>query len=210
MAGRCVGLGLTTDDQGRVAVLGARQVEWPNEGSCPIAANNGLRVDPVSGALWVPPDGRLIRERAVGGTDGTFVPTVAGSYLLTELVLEMDAPACADAQMVVVVNGGFIGQRMGNGNWWAVQRYLTIYLDDVVVGFTGNQTVASLENNSGGVLSSSGPVDPVVVTLDVPAGSTGKVLAHYEHNRLAFTASAANGYDWRCPVLDGLMFTLEP
>lgn len=208
MAGRCVGLGLTTDDQGRVAVKGARQVAWPALAGCLIRRANGLRVDPGTGDLWVPPDARLIR-RADTAAGGTFTPTVAGSYLLSELEVQITAPACADGQLVAILSGGYIGQRMGDGNWWNVKRYVTTYIDGSPVGFTGSQTVATLENNSGGVLSGSTAVDPFVVTLDVPAGSVAKVLAHYEHNRLAFTAAAANGYEWRPPRLDALLFTLS-
>lgn len=206
MAGTCTGPGLTTGPDGKIEVQGARELVWPNEGACHIAANNGLFIDPVTGNLWVRPAGRVLRKTTTGASI-TAVPTVSGTYPLTTLTHEQTALECSSATFVGILSGGYIGQRMGNGNWWAVERYVTVYKNAVPIGFTGSQPVASLENNSGGVLGTSGAVDPLTVSVDLDPGDTVKVVAAYEHHRLAFTTAVANGYDWRPPSITGLLFT---
>lgn len=206
MAGICTTGGLTVDADGKLGIQGARPGAWPSEGSCPIAANNGLRLDTVSGNLWVAPPGDVL-QKVTAGVEDTATPTLAGSFQIAHLEHEQVVPACADAQFVAHLSGGFIEQRMANGNWWTVQRYLTLYVNGIAVAFTGTQDVATLENNSGGTLSGGGAVDSTTIIRPVTAGQTVKLVAHYEHNRLAFTAGGANGYVWRSPSIVGQLFT---
>jgi len=203
MAGICAGPGLTTDEDGQLQLFGPVEEAW-NEADCV----NALRVDPGTGKLWAP-RARLIHARTTQ-PGSTATPTLAGTFTLTTLDHEQTAPACSDAKFVALLTGGYLGQRMGSGNWWAVRRYITVELNGAPVAFTGLEPVGGLENNSGGVLGASAALDATVAAaLDVPAGQTVRVLAHYEHTRLTFTASAANSYDWRPPVIDGFMFVLE-
>lgn len=208
MAGICAGLGLDTDASGHLFIPGPRQVSWPNETACRIAANNGLRVDPATGNLWVPPDARMM-HLATHGDAKTQVPTSAGTVTLTHLDHRQTAPVCSDCQFVGVLSAGFLGTRMGSGNWWQVDRSITIYVDGTAVGFTGSQPVAVTENNSGGVLGQGGAVDSLLIYATVPAGKVIRLDATWIHNRVTFATAAANGITWRPPSIDGFLYTLN-
>jgi hypothetical protein len=207
MAGICEAGGLTVVD-GKLELSGPPELAWP--GPCTIEEGNALRIDPGTGKVWAPQ--ALVRRKTTTGDTITAAVTVSGTYPLgDDLVHTQTAPSCApyDVRFIATLSGGYFGQRMGTGNWWAVRRFVTIYVNGVVVAFTGLQTVAGLENNSGGVLGAGGAVDPLTITAPVPAGQVVKVVASYEHQRLAFTANPANSYEWRPPVIDGFMFALE-
>lgn len=208
MAGICEGGGLTIDGDGRLVLAGVPELAWGPV--CSIEDGTGLRIDPGTGKVWTPKHRALHTQASEPAL--TAAVTVAGTYALGDpVVLETVAPACSPfpARFVATLSGGYFGQRMGNGNWWAAKRFVTVWVNGVVVGFTGSQTVASLENNSGGVLNAGAAVDALTITALVPAGQTVKVQASYQHERLSFTASPANGYEWRPPTIDGFMFLLE-
>jgi hypothetical protein len=169
--------------------------------------NNGFRIDPVSGKVWIPPDPRMLH--AAKFTNGaTIVPTVAGTNQIANIRHDMSAPACADCQWMVVLSGGYAAQRMGSGNFWQVERSTSLYRNGVLVSTTTNQPIFSTENNSGGILGQGAAIEPETYVLAIPAGQTATIITVYQHHTLTFSANAGNGLTWRPPTVDGFMFTL--
>lgn len=207
MAGLCTSLGITTDADGKLMLAGARQVAWPY--GCLIGAANGLRVDPVTGNAWAPPDLETLIDTAQGPNKNV-VPSVVGTGLIQELVTEQTAPECGKARWLVWITGGHAGWRQGNGNFWAIERVVTITVDGVVVGFSGMEQVSVAENNSGGIMSSGSAVESVMVDGMMNPGQTIKVVATYNLATYTLTANAANGLAWRSPKITSTLWRPHP
>lgn len=208
MAGLCTGLGITTDPTtGLLTLDGARQVAWPY--ACLPSAANGLRVDPGTGTAWVPPDFETLVVDAEG-PDKHVVPSVVGSGLIQELVTEQTVPDCGKARWFCWILGGHAGWRQASGNFWAIERSVTIEIDGVPVGFSGVQQVSVAENNSGGVMSSGSAVDAYQVHDLLDPGQTIKVTATYNLHTYTLTANAVNGLAWRAPKLTSTLWRPHP
>jgi hypothetical protein len=196
MAGLCAGCGIDTSN-GQFDLSGPRSREWPYLPAT-LAANNGLRCDPETGELWVPPDTRLVTATDVD-VDRYIVPDAADETALCTLDVSATAPARSNAALRWDVSGGYAGYRVGDANWWTVKRYVTVYHDGTPVGTSGTEVVSSFENNGGGVMGTAGPVDALHGWDVVPAGTVVRVLAVYTLDVLAYSANGANGFSWRSP-----------
>lgn len=205
MAGTCYGDGLTVDGQGRLALDGPVEAEWPPGPTCSIAVNNGIKTDPATGKLWVAPRSIIARDSAVGINRET-VPNGTGIDNLTTTTLQMQARQCERMMSVFHVTGGYFAVRQATGNFWILQRYLTIEVNGAPVAFTGMQPIGGAENNSGGIISQSGPVENVTLTTELDPGDLIKLTAHWEMSILTFSANGANGVTWRPPRLEGLLY----
>lgn len=208
MAGLCTGLGLTTDEDGKLMVAGARQQPWPY--ACTIASQNGLRVDPVTGAAWAPPD---FRSDVVGevGPNKNLVPADTGSTLVQTLTTSQTAPACGKARWLCWILGGYAGWRQGSGNFWAIERAISIEVDGNPVGFTGLQEVSRAEHNAGGgALSSGGPIESFMADGLLEPGEKVEVTASYYLNVSGLTANVLNGLAWRSPRITSTLWRPHP
>lgn len=213
MAGICTAplSGLTTID-GALAIQGARSGGWPGDpGSCRIGDKNGLRVDPVTGNLWTSPDVTITRgSSTVNGSDRSvevtnfFGPTMD----LTSLKLEMTAPGCGKSVFQGSLAGGYAGFRCANGNNWTLQRFFSMFVDDVPVGFTGLQPVNTVENATGANFSVGGPVESSRLYIELTPGQKVRVEAVYSLYLGTFTANAVNFLTWRAPVLQADLWTI--
>lgn len=205
MAGLCTGGGLSWAT-GELTLLGPREQEWANESGCPIDTWNGLAIDPVTGKLWAPPQNsvRMETDTAAGSL---VVPTGVATDDLSDLEVELTTGECVSGYFEATLSGGFAGWRAASGNFWTVQRYVTVYLDGVPTAFTGMQVVSAIENNSGGVLSSGNACDGYSVGVLTSPGQEVRVVAHYELDVLTYTANAANGLQWRPPELRGVLWS---
>ena len=129
MAGLCTGPGLETIG-GKIQVAGAREAAWPGDGACTIAASNGLRVDPATEELWVPPDAQILFEQGVQtGADRTVVPATSAVKALSQLDLTMEVPACGRALFRASLQGGYAGWRAYSGKLWVLQRFVTLSIN---------------------------------------------------------------------------------
>lgn len=203
MAGTCWGDGVGTDADGKLTILGPRAGAWPGGTGCPIGTGNALRVDADTGLLWVAP--MSVSVARATQANRSIAPTAVGVVQLTAVALEVTAPACGPAVVRFDVTGGYAGCRAVTGNFWTIQRYLTVYIDGAPTAYTGLEPVGGIENDSGGVLATSGAVDPNVVHVPATAGQKVRLLAHYELNVQTFSANAVNGVAWRPPRIEGMI-----
>lgn len=204
MAGRCTGPGLYTDVTGKVALYGPNLVPWPWPGSCEVDSEaNGLHIDTISEKLWVAKS-RAIKweQKRTGIPNG--VPTFAGVVsLCTPYDLTVTIPDCSRALVLVELSAGYIYQRMGGGNWWAVQSRTVVYRNNVSIEDTGSRVIRADENPAGaaGPSGSGAPCDTTKRWVTAGGGDTIRVTTNYDHNRIAFAASAANAIEFRAPFL---------
>lgn len=209
MAGLCSGLGLTTDPvSGLLTLDGARQVSWPY--SCLPADANGLRVDPVAGTAWVPPDFQTYFDVSVG-PNKNLVPGGVGTTLLQTLTTTQKVPDCGRARWVYWILGGHAGWRTASGNFWTVERDVVVEVDGVVVGYTGGyEQVSVSENHSGGVIASGSAVDAVMANGILEPGQTIKITANYNLRVYTYAANAVNSLAWRSPRLTATLWRPHP
>lgn len=205
MAGQCWGDGIKVDDQGRLSLSGPRAVAWPGGPSCTLAANSGLKVDPVTGELWVAPRS-VISTTAVTKPNRTIVPAGAGIVALSHLELTMTARDCERMLAVFHVTSGYCGMRQGSGNFWIVERYFTIYVNGVAVAFSGSEDIGGGENNSGGAITQLGPVENATFPRDLDPGDVVKLVADYQLNVATYAASGVNNLQWRPPRIEGILY----
>lgn len=205
MAGVCVGDGLATED-GLLVLDGPRSQAWPSPVDCTLEANNGLRVDPGTGKLWAPPD-PLISDETDAGAPQAIVPGGVGTIALDTLVIQQQARICTRSFWLGQIVGGYAGFRMASGNFWAVQRTVTVEVNAVPVAFTGLETVGAMENNAGAVLGNGAPVEAMTLRLQLSSGDTVRVTATYQLEVFTYTANAANGLSWRPPAITGVLWS---
>lgn len=208
MAGLCTGLGLDTDDDGKITLAGAREQAWPYE--CTIGAQNGLRVDPVTGLAWATPEFRSDVEGEVG-PDKNLVPSTTGSTLVQTLTTSQTNPECGKARWLCWILGGYAGWRQGSGNFWAIERAVSAEVDGVPVAFTGLQEVSRAEHNAGGgALSSGGPVESFMIDGLLDPGQEVEVTVSYYLNVSGLTANVLNGLAWRSPRITSTLWRPHP
>lgn len=199
MAGICTGPGLTTTDDGLLALDGYRSLAWAGAGG--IAACNGLMVDPATNHAWAPPPLQVTSAQDVED-ERNVTPGGVGETTLDTMAAQLVVPSCQRASILGGSVGGYTGFRLGSGNFWTVKRYITVRVNGVAVAFTGSQIIAAAENNSGGVLSSGSPADgEQVIVPNVAAGATVRIEAEYTLDVDGYSASASNGLLWRPPRL---------
>jgi hypothetical protein len=206
MAGECTGIGIRINADNAVEADLDRREEWPY--SVAVGTRNGLRGDPTTGQLWVPPD-QIIRRAEATAPGKTVVPDDSGTVLLTELSLQMTASDDHDQVMFgFFLVGGYQGFRMGLGNFWAVKRYITTYDDGDPTTFSGSEEVGAFENNAGPSAGAGSIVEGMVGWAVKPGGIVFKVTAHYDLDPLTYTASPVNGFAWRPPRLQIVQFSM--
>lgn len=208
MAGICAGPGLATEG-GLLTLDGPRSQEWPSPAGCTVAANNGLRIDPVTGKLWTPPD-PIISDATDTAATLAVVPAAVGTTALGTLEIYQEARLCTRSFWLGEITGGYAGLRAGDGNFWAVQRSITVMVNGAPVAFTGMETVASIENNSGGVIGLGSIPDATTLRLQLSNGDNVRVTAVYQLEVFTFSASAANGLSWRPPAATGILWSYPP
>lgn len=207
MAGLCVSHGLDTNNEGKVFLAGARPVAWPYS-ECSLDANNGLRYDPVTDKAWVTPPTKIEVEVETAA-DRDIVPTAEGTTVLRHLHLEHNTLKCGNGFIMVNLTNGHAGFRMGQGNFWLLNRYITLTIDNVAVLYTGLETIAAAENTAtGGTTGVRYPIAeaaPVQWFLD--PGVKVEVDVHYELDVASYAASGANGFTFKPPVVAATFFT---
>jgi hypothetical protein len=208
MAGSCTGLGVRINRNNEVEAAVDRKEAWPYPGSA--ATKSGTRVDPVTKLLWTPPDSVVKVAEAPLGPNKVVSPPDTDTIRLTDLSLEMVASKDHDQVMFSFsLSGGYVGFRLGAGNFWAVYRYVTTYLNGVPTTFSDWEEVAGAENNASGAIGSSTVPDSFEGWKVVAGGVKFKVVARYELRPLAFTDRAVNSMAWRPPRLQIMQWSMD-
>lgn len=202
MAGICAGAGLTTDDNGYLAVLGARPGSFP--AGCDIETENGLRSDPGTGSLWVaPPPVDRTDASAPSGTAFVY-PTGPGIFAIPAIPVQAaTAPGCSPSLARLSLTGGMVTLRASNSNLWLIERQLVVAMDAVPVETIAWQTVAEIETPStlsGGILGIGHPPDTWATIVPVAAGSTVSLTVEYRLNVASWHTHAGNRVDFRPPT----------
>lgn len=203
MAGACVGDGLR-NNAGTIELYGPRSAAWPS--GCAIGAANGLNTDPVTHKAWVAP-ALVITGRDVAPDLQVIHPTNDDLHQLGEVTMTQTVGACSRTFMQAHLGGGYAGFRLASGNFWRIQRRITLYVNGAPTAYTGLEDAAGSENNSGGITSQGSPLEamPIIATLN--AGDTIKVLAHYELLLDGFADNVANRLTYRLPRITAGFYT---
>jgi len=200
MAGSCVDQGIGIDGDGNVILSGATSKEWPNEAGCPIASNNGLHFDPVTGHAWIPP--RVAPHYEVVIEEGTTItPADDDTVDLGTFELEHTVGPCGQRRVIIEIGGGYNAYRLYSGNFWLLKRYATLFVDGTPESFTGLEIVTACENNSGGAVSQAGPIEMTPFSWVLDPGQTVKVVTSYQLEFPGFTANAVNSFVFRPPPI---------
>ena len=196
MAGTCVGAGLDIDGDGQLELRGARSLAWPYP--CDIGVRNGLRVDPVTNKAWVKPP-QIVGHSAVSGPDRSIAPASAADIAIGHYEVTHTASACSQEFVRYAVTGGFAGFRLKSGNFWILQRYVSLFVNGSPVATTGLQPIAECENNSGGVTTQGAVLEGTESDLVVNAGDVVKLVADYTLQLPGFDADVLNNFVYRAP-----------
>lgn len=207
MPGVCTGYGVRINGFNEVEASVDRIEPWPYPGFASL--KSGVRVDPLTGLLWAPPDQIIQVTEAPLGPNKTVIPNSDATIKLIDLSLEMVASKDHDQVLFMFhLVGGYQGYRMGNGNFWAVYRYIVTYDNGNPTTFSGIEEVGGCENNAGASLGSASTVEGMIGMAVKPGGTKFKVLAHYELRPLAFTDGPTNAFAWRPPRLQVAQWSL--
>lgn len=203
MAGICAGAGLTTDDNGYLAVLGARPGAFPV--GCDLLTENGLRSDPGTGSLWVAPPPAVRLAASDPAAVAYIYPTGPGIYSVpTPLAEAVTAPGCSTSTARISLTGGMVTMRASSSNLWLIERQLTVKVGGITVLSIPWQTVAEIETPStlsGGIIGTGHPPDTWAAEFAVGAGSTVEASVAYRLNVASWHTHASNRVDFRSPVL---------
>lgn len=146
MAGICAGPGLTTEPgTGYLMVQGPRPGTFP--AGCNLAAENALRADPITGALWVAPQASMRTAVAPVFAGPLSVPG-NNSNPVTALNASVSTTmgGCATGHGEVSMTAGHVEWAAVPGNAWELRRRLVVTIGAATVLDTGVETVVVARN----------------------------------------------------------------